>query len=154
MLITGISPAQFREIVTKVSHTSYSANLLPEIGREYVRADGSVNRFHARVIPLETGARSSYAKTGRSAPGARRSWSGRRIKASCWHAYRDVLAALFDVNPAARVKTAMADYNGRDAFYDRYPATAHRNIGSMMQPAHMPDMCDCDLWGISTHEHG
>jgi len=77
-------------------------------------------------------------------PGARRSWSGGRIPSACWHAYRDVLAALFDQRPAARVRTALAVYRGREGFERDYPATAYRNVGSAMQPAYMPELCDCD----------
>jgi hypothetical protein len=68
---------------------------------------------------------------------------GRRIPAACWHAYRDVLAALFDQCPAARVRTALAVYRGREGFERHYPATAYVNVGSQMQPAHMPELCDC-----------
>lgn len=146
MLITGITPDKFRTIVSDVGNRLYNGNLRAEIGAEYTRLDGTCRRFRARVIPLESGATASYAKTGHSAPGARRSWAGRRTKAACWHSYRDVLAQLFDVNPHASVRTAMATYLGREGFYDQFPRTANQNIGSMMAPAYMPDLCDCPYW--------
>ena len=61
---------------------------------------------------------------------------------------------MFDINPDARVYTGMAKYVGLDGFLDNYPPTAHVNIGSMFAPAHMPDLCDCDRYGIDTREEG
>lgn len=157
MIITGITPEQFIQIVARVGALSYQHNLQAEIGRRYTRADGSCQRFHARVIPVESGARLSQCNVGTerlSAAGARRSWSGRRIAAACWHAYRDVLAGVFEVNPNARVVTAMSKYVGLSGFHANYPATANANIGSMMQPAYMPELCDCERYGIDTREAG
>lgn len=149
MIVTGITSDQYREIVRKVSDSTYEGNLRAEVGREY-----SHTRFAGRVIVADSGARMFGQKIKQSAPGARRSWSGRRIAASCWHAHRDVLAAIFDANPDARVYTAMAKYRGKQGFLDNYPATANKNIGSMVQPAYMPELCDCDLYGIDTREDG
>ena len=50
---------------------------------------------------------------------------------------------MFDQCPAARVRTALAVYRGREGFERHYPATAYVNVGSQMQPAHMPELCDC-----------
>lgn len=75
--------------------------------------------------------------------GARRSWSGRRGPYACWHAYRDVLAELFKRYPDATVRTALAVYRHAEGFHEHYPATAYHNVGSMMQPATMPSLCDC-----------
>lgn len=147
MIITGISADEFTWLVKRVSVEQYHGNLHAEIVRVY-----SPNRFRARVMVHESGARASYGPTGRSAPGARRSASGRRLAVACWHAYRDALAAVFEQNPNARVQTAMAKYVHKDGFYDNYPKTAAHNIGSMAAPAYMPDLCDCDHWGIDTRE--
>jgi hypothetical protein len=57
--------------------------------------------------------------------------------------YRDGLAELFARYPFARVRTAMAYYKGEEGFLSTYPATAYVNVGSMMNPAYMPDLCDC-----------
>src|SRR5258708_20024708 len=77
------------------------------------------------------------------ASGARRSWSGRRTPTACWHAYRDVLEAMFGEYPDARARTSLAVYRGLDGFKRDYPDTAYRNIGSQMCPAYMPELCDC-----------
>lgn len=149
MIITGISAQQFGEAVEKLSAATYGDNLRVEVGRVY-----SGNRFAARVIPRDSGARMFGQKIKTSAPGARKSWSGRRINAACWHAYRDAILAVFDINPDARVYTTMAKYVGRDGFMDNYPRTADKNIGSLAQPAYMPELCDCEHFGIDTRESG
>lgn len=133
MQITGITPQQFTDAVAKAS-VKYDGNLTAEI-----TSVQSANRFRARVIPKMS---SSAPKT--PAPGARKSWNGRCLKAACWHAYRDAMYEVFAINPQARVYTAMATYKGIDGFESQYPATADQNIGSMMQPAYMPDLCNCE----------
>jgi len=40
--------------------------------------------------------------------GARRSWSGRRTTAACWHAFRDAYRAILTADPTATIVTSMA----------------------------------------------
>lgn len=75
--------------------------------------------------------------------GGRRGHSGRRIKAACWHAHRDVLMTLFDQCPDAIVVTAKARYEGREGFLQVYPPTGEVNIGSRFAPLAYRDACDC-----------
>lgn len=135
MIITGITPQQFKDVVEKVSSIVYQDNLTTEIGTIY-----SSTRFTGRVVAKRSGAGTHGDDC---APGARRSWSGRRGPWACWHAYRDVLEQLFWEYPDAKVRTSMAKYIGREGFKDNYPQTAWQNIGSVFAPAYMPDMCDC-----------
>jgi hypothetical protein len=137
MIVTGITPDQFRDAVAKAG-IAYGDNLRADIGREY-----SPTRFTARVVLAQTGNGLGIKNPG-LAPGQRRSWNGRRINATCWHGYRDALIAVFDTNPDAKVRTAMAKYLGRESFYAEFPKTADQNIGSMMAPAYMPELCDCE----------
>lgn len=136
MIVQGITVEQFYDAVAK-AQVAYGNNLETIIGTKH-----SDTRFRARVTVGETGFQ-LYGKGDELAPGQRRSWSGRRIKAACWHVYRDVLNEVFNINPEANVYTGMAKYKGRKGFEDNYPATGERNIGSMFQPAYMPDLCDC-----------
>lgn len=125
----GVSFARVCEIVAEVSKV-YDGNVI----------------VHPDAHPAGEG---DYGFAGRlrcvssDGPGARRSWSGRRTPSACWHAYRDVLKAVFAEYPHATARTAMARYTGAD-FESQYPRTADHNIGSMMQPAYMPDLCECD----------
>lgn len=57
----------------------------------------------------------------------------RKGPAVCWHAHRDFLRAVFDLNPAARIKTAFATYNSQEHFEQTFRAT--------QQPE---DRCSCE----------
>lgn len=132
MRISGVSLAEFKAITRRVSMDKYDGNL-------YVHADAQDDngkrrgRCHGRLTVIDS-----------HGPGARRSASGRHGPWACWHAYRDVLHALFIAVPDALVVTGLARYNGRAGFFAHYPATAETNIGSMVYPAYMPDLCRCD----------
>lgn len=141
MIITGITSAEFEQAVVKAGTLFYNDNLRAEFGTHY-----SSRRFTARVLPKQTGAKLGLP-VEELAPGQRRSanvMSGqRRVNAVCWHAYRDVLIEVFNINPDAKVRTAMAKYLGRESFYENFPETGRHNIGSMMYPVTMPECCDC-----------
>lgn len=136
----GFDEASLRGIVEEVSRDKYSANV--ELDTVTSDRRGRVERFKLRAV--ESGART--LPSGYSAPGARRSSSGMRTVAACWHAHRDILRAVFEAFPRATIVTAMARYDGLEGFEATYPSTAYRNIGSMMQPATMPTLCDCSDW--------
>lgn len=74
---------------------------------------------------------------------ARRSASGRYGPYACWHAYRDAMRAVLNAYPQATIKTGMAVYRGLDGFEQTYPTTADVNVGSMVSPAYMTELCDC-----------
>lgn len=84
--------------------------------------------------------------------GARTSPSGRHGPYACWHAHRDVLAAMFAAHPDATVRTVLAVYRGRDGFERDYPATRHGQVGSPTVPTCMTDLCvgtDCGTSVVS-----
>lgn len=130
MELIGITLEEFKSAVSSVS-ADYDDNLVIHDDAKSTSSRSS----RGRVV----------VKDSRGA-GARRSWSGRHGKWACWHAYRDVLTELFEINPNARIRTALTVYNGEEGFEQSYPATAYKNIGSMVQPAYMPELCDCDDW--------
>lgn len=127
MEIIGVTLEEFKSAVESAS-ANYGGNLVIHDDAKAISSRSS----RGRVTVLDS-----------RGWGARRSWSGRHGKWACWHAYRDVLTEIFEINPNARVKTSLADYRGVDGFESSYPATAYKNIGSMMQPAYMPELCDC-----------
>jgi len=140
MEIRNVTPAQFEQVVGEISRRMYSGNVVCEWLRgryqltpTLLRADGTA--FRGRVVVRDS-----------RSPGARRSWSGRRMPAACWHAFRDVVRATLREYPQAIVKTSMARYTYAN-FEDVYPGTGERNVGSLFQPAYMPDLCDCDHEG-------
>jgi hypothetical protein len=128
MQITGLSLDEFTRITDGISKAWYDGNIIVDTSAHPITG----TRCRARLR-----CRDSHGK------GARRSWTGRRMPAACWHAYRDVMAAVFAKYPKARIATSMAVYNGRAGFQHNYPGTANKNIGSIMAPAYMPELCDC-----------
>lgn len=142
MIITGLTRGEFQTAVDK-ANVHYDGNLRPLFGTDY-----SATRFSARVVLRATGYKLYGRKdTSRLAPAQRRSSSAfggeRRINAVCWHGYRDVLVEVFNINPNARVYTALAKYRGRESFYREYPLTGERNVGASIAPVTMPELCDC-----------
>ncbi len=58
--------------------------------------------------------------------GSRTSASGRHMRKASWEAHRDVMAALFDADHGATIKTAFATYRGRKDFHDTFGITPRR----------------------------
>jgi hypothetical protein len=123
MRCTDINDATWEAIVRRVSATKYDGNLI----------------VHPQAASYRLSVRSSRER------GARRSHSGRRMAVACWHAWRDVLAELFNQFPDATVRTALATYKGRGGFEDWFELTGATNIGSIREPLRMDDACDCKL---------
>ena len=79
-----------------------------------------------------------------SAIGSRRSNTGRRICAACWHAHRDIMRTLFAIVPNMGIQSASADYWGRVDFEDKFARTGCINIGSEAVPIEYQDACNCN----------
>lgn len=83
-----------------------------------------------------------------NANGSRRSNTGRRIAAACWHAHRDIMQAIFAAYPDARLHSALADYRGQSDFLASFPATGATNCGSIANPLRADNACDCNNNGV------
>ena len=127
MKVKGITEYDLRAIVHTVSCEMYEENLI--FKREPERRGNFL--FFTLTVRKSADA------------GGRRSHTGRRIAAACWHAHRDVMKEIFANNPDALLVTALARYEGRDDFNDKFEATGDTNIGSMVQPLSMAEACDC-----------
>jgi hypothetical protein len=77
--------------------------------------------------------------------------SERRIAAVCWHGHFAFMSALYALVPDARVKSAIADYRDRDAFYGQAPDTGYLNMGSQMYPVQAREACFCSDYGDDYH---
>jgi hypothetical protein len=108
----------------------------------------SDNQYGGNVIfkrpPERDGRAISFTLTVKRSdgPGARRSATGRRISAACWHAHRDVLGAIFRVAPDGRVKSAFADYRGALDFEDKFDQTGLNYIDGYGTVRYR-DACEC-----------
>ena len=68
--------------------------------------------------------------------------SGRRVFAVCWHGHLAFFRALFAACPAARVKSASADYRGQADFLASFGGS-DRQEGSTCTPWMSSDCCRC-----------
>jgi hypothetical protein len=131
MQISGVALGDLYAITSRVSERVYGRNVIVSPDAHAV----GPNRITGRLRVLDS-----------RGAGARTAASGRHGPYACWHVYRDVLRELFGGYPRATVSTALASYRGADGFERNYPATRHRNMGSLLSPAYMPDLCvtaDC-----------
>jgi hypothetical protein len=124
----GVPVEELRAIVQRVS-AEYDNNI---VFKRLPERDGRAIAFTLTVLDSRKS-------------GARRGRGGRRIAAACWHVNRDVMRAVFEYNPAARYKTAVADYCGLDSFNELYPSTAWQNIGSNYEPLYFSAACECEV---------
>lgn len=58
----------------------------------------------------------------------------RRLRSCCWHAHRDWMIALYDINPNVIIQTRMARYKNREHFHETYPGTEYI----------LTDRCHCE----------
>ena len=141
------------EQAVKIANREYSHNILL-IGSNAggkstplvtVNRNGSRIRFALRVADCrEPGHRLHirYSMNGKT--------HRKRSHYACWHAHRDVLAALFDLLPRARVLSGSRFasggrivYDGKQGFLDTY-RESDRNIGSLMFPVYFSESCECE----------
>ena len=122
------------EIGVRISAQGSVYNGRPAIGR-----DGRARRFNLRPTDErnENGDR-PYQRVSASAFRPER-----RVYAVCWHGYRDFMREIFSRDPEARIKTYVADYKGKEDFEEKYPETAYTNVGSMMYPQYLSEVCKC-----------
>lgn len=137
MEVRGIRPGVFAAIVHAVGSERYGDNLA---------CDWEPYGHEPSVTVMRTGAprwRARMLARSSRGLGARRSASGRRGTAACWHAFRDVFRDVFTLHPDAVISTSLARYTGA-TFEALYPATGEVNVGSQMYPAYMPRLCECE----------
>lgn len=133
MRILRVSEHDIRHAVA-LANLHYEGNLEVD-NLEPITQDGKSFQVKLRVKS------SRGAGAHHSAPNGWR--DGRRTVALCWHAYRDVLTELFSLKPDAKVRTAMARYDGMTGFIDRYPETYFAQAGSVMYPSTYGTLCEC-----------
>ena len=80
-------------------------------------------------------------------PGARRSHSGRRMAAACWHVHGRFFEALFRIAPEARVFSSFYKRSNTGKC-EGWITKENGNwkdgqIGSMFQPMMMSEACEC-----------
>ncbi len=90
-----------------------------------------------------TGHRLTLTVHSSSKPGGRRSHSGRKVAAACWHVHRDFMRHLYRLAPEAVIQSALATYRGAEDFEQTFEETGDRNMGSAFQPCAVRNACKC-----------
>jgi hypothetical protein len=111
---------------------------------QMIQALAKVNERYANNIRFKQGPdavgrrlRATLTVVSSRTPGGRRSHTGRRIAAACWHVHGWFFEALFCIEP----KTVIESYGNRiDAYGGNWQ---DRNIGSIMYPMNYSEACDC-----------
>lgn len=114
-------------LVDRVSHELYAGNLTCD-----AREDGRTHDGRAKI-------RWTLATRDSFAPGSRTAASGRHMPKASWQAHRDVMRALFMLDPEAELATGLATYRGLRDFNERFEATGDHNVGSRMEPRSIRD---------------
>ena len=127
-----------KHYLTSPSHRDIVATVI-ETGDEVSRQKYGCNVYPQTTWATPRRVRFTLETRDAWAHGSRTSASGRHMRKASWEAHRDVLVALFDVDPDATIKTALATYYGRKDFHDKFPSTGGKNIGSQVQPITMPE---------------
>lgn len=136
MQVWGVDAETAARTIRDVSISRYDGNLILDgaIRSEGFGRDGSP-RIRVKLTVRDSSGPGHRVGNRRTSKGNRY-----RMRAACWHAYRDAIAALFDANPDARVKSALGDYRDRADFEARFAETGYRQIG----PGEMyKDACEC-----------
>ena len=103
-----------------------------------LRTEGRALRFTLRPTGQKIDGDHKYQRT--SASGFH---PDRRVHAVCWHGHRDFMLAVFERNPAARIKTMWSDYKGRDDFLENYEMTGYKQVGAAFAPMQAREVCNC-----------
>lgn len=95
------------------------------------KSDSPIGNIYG-VITWARGNRVRFTLETRDAwkHGSRTAASGRHMRKASWEAHRDVMAALFKLDPDATIRTALATYRGRTDFERQFPATANARYGN------------------------
>lgn len=86
----------------------------------------SKNRFRVRLTVKDSSGR-----------GARIGYTGRRVKAACWHVHGDFFNALLSLNPDAVIKTGIRTITSQSGNWRDW------NIGSVINPLYFSEACNC-----------
>ena len=129
MIIRNATKAQLFEAVREAAN-DYEGNVRFKNGPDAVNSKG-------------TGHRLTLTVNKSAGPGGRRSATGRKVAAACWHVHREFMRAVYRRAPEAVIITALARYEDAQDFEEKFTATGHGNIGSAAHPQSMRNACEC-----------
>ena len=124
MKIYGLTASQVERIIQDIPNLAFKR--LDTLGTKvpHVEVTLQVQDSHGR-----------YAKLG---------LNGRHTAAACYHGHYRFLAAVYAVNPTAKVVSALATYSDAQDFRTKAVELAYLNIGSQLAPHAFEDACECN----------
>ena len=115
MRIWGVSEADIRESAAEVGlviFNDYRHDGVRPVGRGFdcrLGVDMHQPRDEAGYLPFQ-----------------RLGMQGRRLPYVCWHGHKRFMLAIFDRNPDAKIRTALAVYHGKQDFWKKHRDTFGR----------------------------
>ena len=116
------------------------SNIADKLGIKVVINKNSSNCFN---VKLNRSNNDKYQRTGHMYSENLQRYN--KVSAVCWHGFRDFMIALYELDSNLRFVTAHTTYKNKDDFYIKFPDTAYKNIGSLMNPINFGDACLCDV---------
>ena len=114
-------------------------NLAEKLGIKAVINTDSSNCFN---VKLNRSNNDKYQRTGFMYSENLQRYN--KVSAICWHGFRDFMIAMYELDINLRFVTAQATYKNKDDFYIKFPDTAYKNIGSLMNPINFGNACLCE----------
>lgn len=114
MKVWGLSEAQIRAALKEARLTPWGEGYL---GTGGIYEDGRALRVRLcvdRTQPRDENGLLPWQKTG---------YRGRKTPYVTWEGHREFMRICFRMNGSARIKSAIADYKGRDDFKEKHPST-------------------------------
>jgi hypothetical protein len=146
MKVYGISAYDIDTVVTEVSRARYDGNVIVKSLSDCSNSKGPRATFTLRTLNSAAGARGAIGNP--RGPGSGPTGMRRAIGA-CWHAHFDVIEALLERYPNARIMSGfmmrgvVVRYT-RDTFREVALTTAHLIMGNAFEPITRPQCCECD----------
>ncbi len=112
MLIWGLSDAEIREAAAEAGVVLWDDTYGIAVARKgkalsvRLAVDRTAPRNEEGLLPFQA-----------------RSRQGRRMPYVTWEGHREFMRIVFRDHPEARIKSAVADYRGREDFWAKHPAT-------------------------------
>ena len=129
----NVTEEQIREAAASVGlalHSDWQGNGITPDGRALrfrLSVDSNAQRDVDGFLPYQRASTGTYARR-------------RRVAAVCWHGHRDFMRALFALAPEMRLKTALANYRGREDFERTFEDTFGESNGYHLSYG---EACNC-----------
>ena|SRR3972149_2553692 len=135
-MITNATVQELQSALVTVNEKTYGGNLI------FNRLEAKGRRVHFTLRVQDShklGARLSCPHLSWTTKKGNE-YKQRHMVSACWHAHGHFFEALFEVNPEAWIKARGNKIDKNGGNWEDF------DIGSVMYPAYMSELCECDRW--------